>query len=213
LAVIIKRQLNATILRKTENNFKTIKPKPPMAKTNDIIENPVIGDKLQFLVTAEDSKGELLKVKLWNKIGAQGPPEHIHPKQIEIFEVISGTAGIKLHGTEHILTAGQTVTVPMNAPHTFRNAGENELIMTAELKPALQTEYFLETMYSLAKKGKVNKDSVPNNFLHFMTILNEYYGESFIVGPPVPAQKILAKIAGGLGKFLGYKGFVQYDRN
>jgi hypothetical protein len=44
-----------------------------MAKTNDIIENPVIGDKLKFIVTASDSKGELLKVHLWNKAGAQGP--------------------------------------------------------------------------------------------------------------------------------------------
>jgi mannose-6-phosphate isomerase-like protein (cupin superfamily) len=193
--------------------FKTTIIKTTMAKTNDIIENPVIGDKLQFLVTAEDSKGELLKVKLWNKIGAQGPPEHMHPKQIETFEVISGTAGIKLNGREHILTAGQTITVPMNAPHKFRNAGEDELIMIAELKPALRTEYFLESVYSLAKKGKVNKDSVPKNFLHFMTILNEHYGESFIVGPPVPAQKILAKFAGGLGKLLGHKGFVPYNEN
>jgi mannose-6-phosphate isomerase-like protein (cupin superfamily) len=184
-----------------------------MAKTNDIIENPVIGDKLQFLVTADDSKGTSLKIKLWNKIGAQGPPEHMHPKQTETFEIISGTAGIKLNGKEHILTAGQSITVPMNAPHKFRNAGDDELVMTAELKPALRTEYFLETLYSLAKKGKVNKDAVPKSFIHFMTILNEYYGESFIVGPPVPAQKLLSRVLGGLGKFLGYKGFMAYDRN
>ena len=184
-----------------------------MAKTNDIIENPVIGDKLKFLVTADDSKGETLKVHLWNKVGAQGPPEHYHPKQTETFVVISGTAGIKCNGKEHTLTAGQTLTVPMNAPHKFWNAGNNELEMTAELKPALRTEFFLETMYSLAKKGKVNKNAIPKNFLHFMTILNEYYGEGFIVGPPVGAQKFMAKVLGGLGKLLGHKGFVPYDRN
>ncbi len=183
-----------------------------MAKTNDLIENPVIGDKLQFLVTAEDSKGEILKVKLWVKKGGQGPPEHIHPKQTETFEIISGTAGIKLNGKEHILTAGQAITVPMKAPHTFRNVGDNELVMTAELKPALRTEYYLETLYSLAMKGKVNKNAIPNNFLHFMTILNEYYGESFIVGPPVLAQKILIRLVGGLGKLLGYKGFLPFER-
>ncbi len=184
-----------------------------MAKTNDIIENPVIGDKMQFLITAEDSKGETLKVKVWNKIGAQGPPEHIHPKQTETFEIISGTAGFKLNGKEQNLIAGQTITVPVNAPHKFHNAGDSELVMVVELKPALKTEFFLETFYSLAKKGKSNKNSVPNNFLHFMTILNEYYGEQFIIGPPIPVQKFLAKVVGGFGKLVGYKGFVPFDKN
>ncbi len=168
---------------------------------------------MQFLITAEDSKGQILRVKVWTKIGAQGPPEHMHPKQTETFEIINGTAGFKLNGKEQILLAGQNITVPMNAPHKFRNAGDNELVMVVELKPALKTEFFLETFYSLAKDGKSDKNSVPNNFLHFMTILNEYYGEQFIIGPPIPVQKLLAKVVGGLGKLLGYKGFVPFDRN
>ncbi|MDZ4844389.1 MAG: hypothetical protein SH857_02445 [Chitinophagales bacterium] len=45
-----------------------------MAKTNDTIENPVIGEKLQFLVTAEDSKGEELKFQVTCKVGATGFP-------------------------------------------------------------------------------------------------------------------------------------------
>jgi len=184
-----------------------------MANTNDIIENPVIGDKMQFLITAKDSKGETLKFKVWFKIGAQGPPEHMHPKQTETFEIISGTVAFKLNGKEQNLTAGQTITVPVNAPHKFRNVGDSELVMMVELKPALKTEFFLETFYSLAKKGKSNKNSVPKNFLHWMTILNEYYGEQFIVGPPVPLQKFMTKVLGGLGKLVGYKGFVPYDHN
>jgi hypothetical protein len=67
-------------------------------------------------------------------------------------------------------------------------------------------------MYSLGKKGKVNKDAVPR-FLQFMTPLNKYYGEAFIVGPPVFAQKTLATVFGSLGKLFGHKGFVPYDRN
>jgi len=46
-----------------------------------------------------------------------------------------------------------------------------------------------------------------------MTILNEYYGEQFIIGPPIPVQKFLAKLVGGFGKLLGYKGFVPFERN
>lgn len=184
-----------------------------MAKTNDFIENPVIGDKMQFLTTAEDSRGEALKFKVWFKTGAQGPPEHMHPVQTEVFEVISGTAEFTLNGKLKNLTAGQTIAVPPNAPHKFRNAGDSELVMAVELKPALKSEFFLETFYSLAKKGQTDKNSVPKNFLHWMTILNEYYGEQFIVGPPVGLQKMMAKVVGGFGKLMGYKGFVPYERN
>ncbi|MEO6583308.1 MAG: cupin domain-containing protein [Ferruginibacter sp.] len=135
-----------------------------MAKTNDIIENPIMGDIVKFLITSHDSNSQNLKVYVWNTVGAQRPPEHRHPKQIETFVIVSGTAGFKLNGKEQILTSGQTVTVPMNTPHKFWNAGSNELEMTGELKPALRTEFFLETMYSLSQKGKVNKNAIPKNF-------------------------------------------------
>ena len=184
-----------------------------MAKTNEIIENPVIGDKMQFLTTAKDSNGKTLKFKVWFKTGAQGPPEHMHPIQTEIFEVISGTAEFTLNGKQQNLVAGQRITVHPDAKHKFRNAGDSELIMSVELMPALKSEFFLETFYSLAKKGMTDKNSVPKNFLHWMTILNEYYGEQFIVGPPIFMQKIMSKIFGGVGKLLGYKGFIPYERN
>ncbi len=184
-----------------------------MAKTNDIIENPVIGDKLKFLVTASDSNGELLKVHLWNKAGAQGPPEHLHPRQTETFTIVSGTVGFKCNGQEKILTAGQSITAQKNEMHKFWTIGDTPSEMTVELRPALRSEFFLETWYSLAKKGEVKKDSTPRNFLQFMTILDGYYGEAFVAGPPILLQKLMARIFGGLGKMLGYKGFVPYKRN
>ena len=184
-----------------------------MAKTNDIIENPVTHEQIRFLTTSEDSDGKLLKIEFTCKVGAQGPPEHIHPHQSETFEIINGNAGILLNGKEQFLTTGQKVTVPANAPHRFWNAGDNELLMTAEFKPALRTEFFLESVFSIAKQGKANKTGTPRNLFQFGAILNEYYGETFILGPPIIAQKFLAKVIGGLGKLIGYKGFVQYNRN
>ena len=184
-----------------------------MAHTNDIIENPVIGDKLQFLVTAADSNGELLRAHLWNKAGAQGPPEHLHPKQTETFTIVSGTVGFKCNGKEKILTAGQSITAQKNQMHKFWTVGDQPSEMIVEVRPALQSEFFLETWYSLAKKGEVNKDSTPKSFLQFMTILNQYNGEAFVAGPPILLQKLMSRIFGGLGKMLGYKGFIPYERN
>jgi hypothetical protein len=83
----------------------------------------------------------------------------------------------------------------------------------SELRPALKSEYFIETVIALASQGKTNAASVPNNFIQFTTILNEHYGELFVTNPPVPVQKFTAKLIGGSGKLLGYKGYIPFSRN
>lgn len=182
-----------------------------MAKTHDVMEHPVHGDRLTFLVTSEDSKGESLKFHLRLDGAAKGPPEHRHPTQTETYHVLSGRVGMKCDNEEHVLTGGQSFVVPVDAPHRFWNAGDTPAELTIELRPALRTEFFFETMYALAQRGQVDKSGVPKNVLHFMTILDEFYGESILVGPPVFLQKLGAKVLGRLGRLLGYRGFVPYE--
>ncbi len=141
------------------------------------------------------------------------PPEHFHPLQIETMKVIQGEMGVKLNAREQVLWEGQKVTVPRNTPHRTWNAGGTELILPSELRPALKSEYFIETVIALASQGKTNAAGVPNNFIQFPTILNEHYGELFVTSPPVLVQKVTAKLIGSLGKLLGYKGYIPFSRN
>ncbi|MCD6019518.1 MAG: Cupin 2 conserved barrel domain protein [Bacteroidetes bacterium] len=183
-----------------------------MAKTNQIIENPILGDKAKFLITAEDSNGELMRGELWLKPLAQGPPLHYHPIQSETFEVVKGKLGLEVDGKKMLLGPGEKYTIQPNTSHKWFNAGDEELHMFAELRPALKTEFFLESMYSLACQGKVNKEGLPGT-LQFAALLNECPGELYIVGPPIPAQKFMAKFVGGFAKLIGYKGFVPFPKN
>ena len=182
-----------------------------MAKANQMIENPVVGDKLKVLITSEDSDGKLLKVEVSTPPGIAGPPEHYHPLQTETFQIIKGKMGFKGNGIEQVFLPGQSHTVPPNQLHKFWNAGTEEMVFIVELRPALKTEYFFETMAALAQQGKVRKDAMPKNPLHFAALLNEYYGEVFVVSPPVLVQKFMAKVVGSLGKLLGYKGYEPYQ--
>ena len=182
-----------------------------MAKTNQVIENKTFGDKAKFLITAEDSKGELLKAELWCKPGGEGPPLHYHPIQSERFEVVSGELSIMCNGNKMVLKSGETFTVNANEPHKWWNGLNEELIAIAELRPAMKTEYFLETIYSLDVQGKTNKKGLPGT-LQFAAILNECYGELFVVGPPILAQKIMAKVIGGFAKLIGYKGYIPFPK-
>lgn len=181
-----------------------------MAKPNDLFENTHNGNKLQFLITSAESKGEVVKVKVWTPTGVPMPPEHIHPLQTDSMEIIQGQMRVKIDGHEQVLSAGEKIVVPKNTPHRTWVEGSTELIVIHELRPALNTEAFFETQMALAAQGKSNANGVPKNFLQFAAILNENYGELFVTTPPVPVQKFVAKVIGGLGKLLGYKGFVPF---
>ncbi|MFM7024245.1 MAG: cupin domain-containing protein [Flavobacteriales bacterium] len=183
-----------------------------MAKTNQTIINPIIGDKVKFLVTAEETKGEYLKAELWCSPGAKGTPLHYHPLQSESFTVIKGKLGLNDNGKEIILNTGDSYTVKPNSFHRFWNPSPDEEVVTCvELRPALKTEYCLETIYAIAQKGGGNKDGLPKNPLQFAALLHEYYGELFVVGPPIFMQKFMAKVVGKFAKILGYKGFIPYQ--
>jgi len=184
-----------------------------MAKTKQIIENPIIGDKFKILISSKDSNGELMKMDVWTKVGANGPPEHYHPIQSETFEVFNGKLGMREEGKEMILTAGQKYTIKPNTRHTFWNAGDEELYMNVELRPALKTEFFLETIASICISGKAKKDAMPKSLLQFAAIMHEYDGETYVTNPPLPVQKFMAKVIGGFAKLLGYKGFVPFPEN
>jgi hypothetical protein len=52
-----------------------------MVKTGDIIENPITGEKIRFLQTAEDTGGSLLQLPLVVKPCGLVAAAHIHPTQ------------------------------------------------------------------------------------------------------------------------------------
>jgi quercetin dioxygenase-like cupin family protein len=183
-----------------------------MAKTNQVIENKTFGDKCQFLITSEDSKGELMKFKFWCRPGGEGPPLHYHPVQSESFEVVSGELSVTCDGEKRILKKGEKFTAKANSAHKWANEGSEEVVAIFEFRPALRTEDFLETLYALDVQGKCNKKTGLPGTLQFFAILNEYYGELFVVGPPIAAQKIMAKVVGGFAKLIGYRGFIPFPK-
>lgn len=182
-----------------------------MATTNQLLVSKTFGDKMKFLVTSEDSNEKLLKLEITCEPGAQGPPLHYHPVQEERFEVVKGKLGLSCDGKEMILNPGEKFTVPPNSAHKWWNATQDEMVTRVELTPALKTEFFLESIYSLDVQGKIGKKGIPGP-LQFAAILNECYGELFVVGPPIPAQKFMAKVVGRFAKLLGYKGYIPFPK-
>ena len=173
-----------------------------MAQTGEMIENPVMHDRVIFRATAQDTNGALLEFDDFLLAGYISPPEHVHPRQQERFEVISGSLGVRIDGRELVLRAGESVAVPPGTPHTIWNAGEGETHLLVAFQPALKTEAFFETMFALARDGKIDSQGRPS-LLQFAAGASEY--GMYVTRPPISVQKALFAVLGPLARALGYR--------
>jgi quercetin dioxygenase-like cupin family protein len=176
-----------------------------MAKAGDKLYNPVLGDWLVFGQTAEDTSGELMSGELVVPPSV-GNPLHVHPLQEEHFEVLSGTFGVQIGDERRSIGEGEEATVPPGMPHRwFNEDDQQEVRVSVELRPALNSETFFETAYGLARDGKTDENGVPNLLQQAVTLNGINKGEIYLASPPVAVQKVFLAALAPVGRLLGYK--------
>ena len=72
-----------------------------------------------------------------------GPPPHRHDFE-ETFSVLEGEIEATFRGTTVVVRAGETIHIPANAPHQFRNSSILPARLMCICSPAGQEEFFLE---------------------------------------------------------------------
>jgi mannose-6-phosphate isomerase-like protein (cupin superfamily) len=179
-----------------------------MIRKGDVIENPVTGERLLFLETSAETNGEYCLVEVTVQPNGFVAATHVHPHQTERFEVESGTIAFKLDGTKIVAGPGETVIVPPGTSHKFWNDGEVEARFVTEVRPALQFERLLETMFALANDGKTNRKGMPNP-LRLAVIANAHFDDVRLPFPPSWMQKAGLMLGAPVGRMLGFKP--EYD--
>ena len=89
-----------------------------------------------FRKTAQDTSGELLQVDWSGSPGWSTGPDHVHPRQEERFEVLSGKLGLRVGGVERVHSADGDVTQrsaasresfrDLTAPHAKRKTPKTQ---------------------------------------------------------------------------------------
>ncbi len=116
-----------------------------MAEAGQVIEG-FGGFRLRLVRTAAETDGELLEMEATYPGDGALPPEHLHPRQDERFEVLEGTVRAIVGGVERRYGPGEAFDVPAGTPHQM--AGEGPTRTRWEVRPALRTAEFFETLYS-----------------------------------------------------------------
>lgn len=180
-----------------------------MAKPGDVIENPLIGDRIVFHRTRDETNGELLEFDLYVQPGAAGPPRHVHPHSEERFQVLRGHLRAEVDGRAMTLSEGDTFTVAAGVPHTWWNEGELQAQVRVTLQPEGGMESFLETIYGLAKDGKTNAKGIPS-VLQLAVTASAYFDTNYVAAPPLAVQKIAFAVLRPVAYLLGYRADYPY---
>ena len=175
-----------------------------MISKGQTLVNPVTGERMTFLQTSAETDGEFVRIELHAEPHAFVAAAHVHPAQVETFEVVSGTLGAKVAGKKIEAQAGDVFVVEAGQAHKWWNAGDGELVFRCELRPALRFESLIETMFALAAAGKTNQKGMPNPF-RLAVIAKAHFDTVRLPFPPAPLQRAALASGAPLGRLLGYK--------
>ncbi len=174
-----------------------------MIHAGDTIENPVTGERIVFRKTSRETGGQAVVIETFVQPNGFVAAAHVHPGQEERFEVLRGSVGFKVGRKKLVAGPGQRLTVPAGTPHKFWNAGDEVAQFVCEVRPALQFESLLETMFALAGDGKTNRKGMPN-LLRLAVIANAHFDTVQLPFPPALLQRIGLAMGAPVGRLVGY---------
>jgi quercetin dioxygenase-like cupin family protein len=102
----------------------------------------VVGDTYSILVSGADTAGKYCLIDMIVPDGG-GPPPHRHDFE-EMFTLLEGEVEFAFRGQTTTVRAGSTVSIPANAPHSFRNKSGGAARMLCLAAPAGLDEFFLQ---------------------------------------------------------------------
>jgi quercetin dioxygenase-like cupin family protein len=113
---------------------------------------------LKVLLTTEATAGAISVLMGWHKPG-EGPPDHLHFSQEEVFFILQGTYELTVGGQTSTVGPGTIVFVPRNVVHRFKNVGEATACMLDWSLPGGQDHYF-KAISDLAAGGGFTGDKM-----------------------------------------------------
>jgi quercetin dioxygenase-like cupin family protein len=113
----------------------------------------LVGDTYTILLTGKDTAGRFCLIDMHVPPGG-GPPPHRHDFE-ESFIVLEGKIEATFRGATSLVTTGETINIPANAPHQFRNASAQPARLLCICSPAGQEEFFAQVGTPVATRTTV----------------------------------------------------------
>jgi quercetin dioxygenase-like cupin family protein len=101
----------------------------------------IAGGTYTILVTGEQTGGRYCLIDMLVPPGG-GPPPHRHDFE-EMFTILDGEIEFTFRGEAQRASAGSSVNIPANAPHSFKNKSDKPARLLCMCTPSGQEEFFM----------------------------------------------------------------------
>ena len=147
---------------------------------------------------AAEADGESLEMEFVLPPGCIPPPPHIHPQQVEEYEVLEGCFDVVVEGKWRTLAPGESATVPIGALHTFRNRSRGMVRVRNWHRPAMRFEDFIERTGRTLQAAGVKRKRDPRVYLYLSMVMLEF-NDTLVPGRsrervPMQALALLARL-------------------
>jgi quercetin dioxygenase-like cupin family protein len=112
-----------------------------------------MGGSYSILLSGQDTNGRYCLIDMYVPPGG-GPPSHRHDFE-ESFTILEGEIEATFRGQKSLVRKGQTISIPANAPHSFRNMSTRPARLLCICAPAGQDEFFLAVGVPLAGRTTI----------------------------------------------------------
>jgi quercetin dioxygenase-like cupin family protein/uncharacterized protein YndB with AHSA1/START domain len=163
-----------------------------MAKSGDVLDVGALGVRAELRRTAGESDGELLEFDVVGRARGLLVQGHVHTSQVERLTVVEGAMKVVIRGDEQLLGEGESIEVPAGAPHSQIPAGDGDGRVRVLVRPAGETEAFLERLAELSATGKISRFGFPRP-LAAAELVRDFSETGHASRPPLGVQRALSK--------------------
>ena len=139
-------------------------------------------------------------------------PSHRHDNGIERFRLLEGAATGSVDGASRALRPGDVMEVPVSSAHVHPHTDASTTAIvehTIEPRPRFVSVFFASYLTWLGE-GRVDRQDEPT-LLQVMAIIKNGGGGTWVTGPPVAAQRVLATVLAAVANARGIRPIVPPD--
>lgn len=148
---------------------------------------------------AAESDGALVEMDFVLPSGCVTPPPHVHPHQVEDYEVLAGRLDVVIDGHWRILTPGDSASVPVGALHTFRNRSGETVRVRNRHTPTMRFEDFIERTCQTLRSAGVTRKRDPRVAIYPSMVMLDYQDTLF---PGRARERIPMQALAAIGRLL-----------
>src|SRR2546422_1953992 len=176
-----------------------------MARQGDALENSVTGERLVFRRTTADSGGAVLLFDYFLRAGGSVPLAHVHPRQEERFEIVSGRARIRVgRRRQRAKPARASWCREVRSTGSGTTARTSCTCSSSSARPCAPRK--ASSSSGLGRDGKLGRHGFPHP-LQIAVMAKEYRDEAQFPFLPAVVQRALIAPLAAIGAPLGYRAF------